>query len=123
MPGGVNPRLRLSRNASTSATAAYYEARKLTNPPGSLYDYNDAKRGLEPPAERRARQQRDNRRPAKPPSHPNKRVALPPKRDSDPLCRASKKGRQLLFLHHAFERLSLLAVRLVKGFRGRGKPL
>jgi len=69
VPGGVNPRLRLSRNASTSATAAYYEARKLTNPPGSLYDYNDAKRGLEPPAERRARQQRDNRRPAKPPSH------------------------------------------------------
>jgi len=23
-------------------------ARKLTNPPNSLYDYNDAKRGLEP---------------------------------------------------------------------------
>ena len=38
-------------------------ARKLTNPPNSLYDYNDAKRGLEPPAGRRARQQRDNRRP------------------------------------------------------------
>ena len=29
----------------------------------SLLDYNDAKRGLEPPAERRARERRDNRRP------------------------------------------------------------
>jgi hypothetical protein len=42
---------------------AYYEARKLTNLPNSLYDYNDAKRGDEPPAERRARERRDNRRP------------------------------------------------------------
>ena len=60
MPGGVNPRLRLSRNASTNATAAYYEARKLNNPPNSLLDYHDAKHGLEPPAERRARKERDN---------------------------------------------------------------
>jgi hypothetical protein len=36
------------------------EARKLNNPPTSLLDYHDAKRGLEPPAERRAREQRDN---------------------------------------------------------------
>jgi hypothetical protein len=46
-----------------AARLAYYEARKLDNPPNSLLDYNDAKRGLEPPAERRAREQRDNRRP------------------------------------------------------------
>jgi hypothetical protein len=31
---------------------AYYEARKLNNPPTSLLDYNDAKRGLETPTER-----------------------------------------------------------------------
>jgi hypothetical protein len=42
---------------------AYYEARKLNNLPNSLLDYNDAKRGLEPPAERHARERRDNRRP------------------------------------------------------------
>jgi hypothetical protein len=35
------------------------EARKLNNLPNSLLDYNDAKRGLEPPTERRAREQRD----------------------------------------------------------------
>jgi hypothetical protein len=42
---------------------AYYEAHKLNNPPNSLLGYNDAKRGLEPPAERRARERRDERRP------------------------------------------------------------
>jgi hypothetical protein len=46
-----------------AARLAYYEARKLNNPPNSLYDYHDAKRGLEPQAERRAREQRDNRPP------------------------------------------------------------
>jgi transcriptional regulator with XRE-family HTH domain len=46
-----------------AARLAYYEARKLNNPPTSLLDYHDAKRGLEPPAERRAREQRDNPRP------------------------------------------------------------
>jgi hypothetical protein len=46
-----------------AARLAYYEARKLTNLPNSLYDYHDAKRGDEPPAERRARERRDNRRP------------------------------------------------------------
>jgi hypothetical protein len=45
------------------ARLAYYEARKLNNPPNSLYDYNDAKRGDEPPAERRALGRRDNRPP------------------------------------------------------------
>jgi hypothetical protein len=45
-----------------AARLAYYEARKLNNPPNSLYDYNDAKRGDEPPAERR-RERRDNRPP------------------------------------------------------------
>jgi hypothetical protein len=43
-----------------AARLAYYEARKLNNPPTSLLDYHDAQRGLEPPAERRAREQRDN---------------------------------------------------------------
>ena len=42
---------------------AYYEARKLNNLPNSLLDYNDTKRGLEPPTERRARERRDERRP------------------------------------------------------------
>jgi hypothetical protein len=46
-----------------AARLAYYEPRKLNNPPNSLLDYNDAKRGLEPPAERRARKRRDNRPP------------------------------------------------------------
>ncbi len=46
-----------------AARLAYYEARKLNNPPNSLLDYNDAKRGLEPPAERRARERRHNRPP------------------------------------------------------------
>ncbi len=46
-----------------AARLAYYEERKLNNPPSSLLDYNDAKRGLEPPAERRARERRDNRTP------------------------------------------------------------
>ena len=44
------------------ARLAYYEARKLTNPPYSLYDYTDAKRGDAPPLERRARERRDSRR-------------------------------------------------------------
>jgi hypothetical protein len=44
-----------------AARLAYYEARKLNNPPNSLYDYHDAKRGLEPPAERHARERRHNR--------------------------------------------------------------
>jgi hypothetical protein len=44
-----------------AARLAYYEARKLNNPPYSLYDYHNAKRGLEPPDERRARERRDNR--------------------------------------------------------------
>jgi hypothetical protein len=56
-------------------------ARKLNNLPNSLFDYNDAKRRLEPPAEIRARERRDNRRPDRPTAI--KRVALPPKRDSD----------------------------------------
>jgi hypothetical protein len=43
-----------------AARLAYDAARKLNNPPNSLFDYHDAKRGLEPPAERRAREQRDN---------------------------------------------------------------
>jgi hypothetical protein len=46
-----------------AARLTYYEARKLNNPPNSLYDYHDAKRGLEPPAERRAREQRDTPQP------------------------------------------------------------
>jgi hypothetical protein len=46
-----------------AARLAYYEARKLDNPPNSLLDYNDANRGLEPPAERRARERRHNRPP------------------------------------------------------------
>jgi hypothetical protein len=45
---------------SRVARLAYYEAQKLNNPPTSLLDYNDARRGLEPRAERRAREQRDN---------------------------------------------------------------
>ena len=43
-----------------AARLAYYKARKLNNPPNSLYDYNDAKRGDEPPAERRPRERRHN---------------------------------------------------------------
>ena len=43
-----------------AARLAYYEARKLNNPPTSLLDYHDARRGLEPPAERRARERRHN---------------------------------------------------------------
>jgi hypothetical protein len=46
-----------------TARLAYYEARKLNNPPYSLYDYHTAKRGDEPPDERRARERRDNRPP------------------------------------------------------------
>ena len=46
-----------------AARLAYHEARKLNNLPTSLYDYHDAKRGREPPDERRARERRDNRRP------------------------------------------------------------
>ena len=44
-----------------AARLTYYEARKLNNPPYSLYDYHNAKRGREPPEERRARERRDNR--------------------------------------------------------------
>jgi hypothetical protein len=44
-----------------AARLAHYEARKLNNPPTSLLDYNEAKHGHAPPAERRARQRRDNR--------------------------------------------------------------
>jgi hypothetical protein len=55
------------------------EARKLNNLPNSLLDYNDAKRGLEPPAERRAREQREN---ALPIDH------------SHQTCRLSAKTRQ-----------------------------
>jgi hypothetical protein len=44
-----------------AARLSYYEARKLNNPPNSPYDYHDAKRGLEPPAERHARERRHNR--------------------------------------------------------------
>jgi hypothetical protein len=47
-----------------TARLAYYEARELNNPPTSLLDYNDAKRGLETPAERRTHKQRDNPPPA-----------------------------------------------------------
>jgi hypothetical protein len=43
-----------------AARLAYYEERKLNNLPNSLYDYHDAKRGDQPPAERRAREQRDH---------------------------------------------------------------
>ena len=43
-----------------AARVAYYELRRLNNLPNSQLDYNDAKRGLEPPAERRARERRDN---------------------------------------------------------------
>jgi hypothetical protein len=43
-----------------AARLAYYQARKLNNPPTSLLDYNDAKRGLETPTECHARKQRDN---------------------------------------------------------------
>jgi len=39
-----------------AARVTYYEARKLNNLPNSLYDYHDAKRGDQPPAERRARE-------------------------------------------------------------------
>jgi hypothetical protein len=46
-----------------AARFAYYEARELNNPPNSLLDSNDARRGLKPPAERRAREQNDNRTP------------------------------------------------------------
>jgi hypothetical protein len=46
-----------------AARLAYYEARKLNNPPYSLYDYDNAQRGREPPEERRARERRDNPRP------------------------------------------------------------
>ena len=46
-----------------TARLAYYEARKLNNPPNSLYDYHDAMRGRKPPDERRARERRDNRPP------------------------------------------------------------
>jgi hypothetical protein len=49
-----------------AARLAYFEARKLNNPPNSLLDYNDVKRGLERPAERRAREQRDNPLPDRP---------------------------------------------------------
>ena len=45
-----------------TARVAYYEAHKLSKLPYSLYDYNTARRGDAPPAERRARQRRDNRR-------------------------------------------------------------
>jgi hypothetical protein len=43
-----------------AARVAYYEPRRLNNLPNSQLDYNDAKRGLEPPAERRARERRHN---------------------------------------------------------------
>jgi hypothetical protein len=46
-----------------AARLAYYEARKVNNPPYSLYDYHDAMRGREPPEESRARERRDNRPP------------------------------------------------------------
>ncbi len=46
-----------------AARPAYYETGKLNNPPNSLLDDNDAKHGLEPPAERRARERREDRRP------------------------------------------------------------
>jgi hypothetical protein len=43
-----------------AASLAYYELLRLDNLPTSQRDHNDAKRGLEPPAERDAREQRDN---------------------------------------------------------------
>ena len=56
-------RVLLSDEGGRAARLAYYEARKLNNPPNSLYDYHDAKGGLEPPAERNARERRNNRPP------------------------------------------------------------
>jgi len=44
-------------SAGLAERLAYYEARKLNYLPNSLLDYNDARRGIEPPAERRAREQ------------------------------------------------------------------
>jgi len=46
----------------------------------SQLDYNDAKRALEPPAERRACEHRDNPHPNRPTAIKN--VAFPPKDDS-----------------------------------------
>jgi hypothetical protein len=46
-----------------AAGLAHYETRKLNKPPNPLLDCNDAKRGLEPPAERHARETRHDRRP------------------------------------------------------------
>jgi hypothetical protein len=49
-----------------AAQVDYYEPSRLNNLPNSQLDDNDAMRGLEPPAERRAREQRDNPLPNRP---------------------------------------------------------
>jgi hypothetical protein len=58
-----------------AARLAYYEARKLNNLPNSLFDYNDATTAV-------------HDRPTA-----IKRVALPPKRDSEPLLAAGQQAR------------------------------
>jgi hypothetical protein len=47
--------------AGRNERSAYYEARKLNHLPHSLLDHNDAKRDIEPPAGRRAREQLTDR--------------------------------------------------------------
>jgi hypothetical protein len=49
-----------------AARVDYYEPSRLNNLPNSQLDDNDAMRGLEPPAEHRAREQRDNPLPNRP---------------------------------------------------------
>jgi hypothetical protein len=58
------------------------ETTQAQQPADSQLDYSDAKRGLEPPAERRAREQPDN--PARQ-THSHQHVVFPPKRDTPSL--------------------------------------
>jgi hypothetical protein len=71
---------RLGRPDGRAARLAYYEPHRLNNLPTSLLDYNDAKRGLEPPAERRAANDATTALHDRPTA--TKPVVLPPKRDS-----------------------------------------
>jgi hypothetical protein len=75
-----------------AARLAYYEARKLNNPPTSLLDYHDAKRvSSRQPSATLANNARTPL-----PDRPAaiKHVAFPPEHDSDPLCVFPVRARQ-----------------------------
>jgi hypothetical protein len=106
-----------------AASLAYYELRGVDNLPNTQRDYNDAKRGLEPSAERDAREQRDNPpRPASPTAI--KHVAFPPKRDNDHIVPARRlvRGNRRKTLWRRLNGLERAEAERPRRFGGRRAP-